>query len=201
MNLYAYVHNDPVNGIDIAGEEAFYIGFQAGFQVLGFGGRFSVAIGIDTDSKTAFAGYSAGGASDIANPGNAEEIGLQIGAGAGVGVAESSDFVVAPAYTNDIDVLVGSVTVATNDPLLDDKGDISFPAAESPNGDTKIRQLELSFGPGGGSSQVYTSGKKVETTLGPSRDIRLKGKNSPSYEDLTRSIGNPCTRRPDSQLC
>ena len=174
MNLYAYVGNDPVNRFDPNGEIAIYVNFQATFQIGGFGGRIGGSAGIDTTKRTAFAGYSAGGANQDITVESNEANGIQLGVGAGVGIAASSDYVVAPAYTTDVDVVAGSVSVASNDPVVNLDGDInpgeprvdfSSNGSDGPGPDTTIRQVEIGVGIGVGGSTIKTQGQKVEAPL------------------------------------
>ena len=174
QNLYAYVHNDPINATDPNGEIAIYVNFQATFQVGGFGGRIGVSAGIDTRKRTAFVGYSAGGSGQDITVESNEGNGIQFGLGAGVGVASSSDFVVAPAYTTDVDAVVASVSVATNDPVVDSDGnispgeprvDFSSDGSGGDGPDTTIRQVEIGGGIGVGGSTIKTQGQKVEAPL------------------------------------
>lgn len=100
--------------------------------------------GYDFADGTFFAAESTG-RQDESGPGTGA---LQGGAGAGFGIAESAEFLEAPAYTTDVDIATFSVTAAGND----------HPASEDPNADNGIRQLEVSFGPGLGGSILMTEG-------------------------------------------
>ena len=168
FNRYAYVLNDPVNMVDPNGEIAIYVKLEAAFQVGGFGGRISVGGGVDLKKRTLFLFESSGGSmSDFAHVSN-EGNGLQFGLGAGGGIAESSDFVVAPAFTTDFDAAIASISVAANNPVIDADGRIADPTSsgrDGPTDDTRIRQAEISIGPGLGGSTIKTEGTKVEAPI------------------------------------
>ena len=75
--------------------------------------------------------------------------GAQFGANVNFGYAESAEFITAPAYVQDIDLLAFSVAYANNDPLY---------AVGSSPGDSQVRLGMIGFGPGAGASRVLTRG-------------------------------------------
>ena len=81
--------------------------------------------------------------------------GALVGSGAGVsaGRAESSDFIVAPAYNADVDVGFVSGSLSSNDAVVSDDG-LNRP------GDNNFRQQSVGVGVGAGGSQVKTAGTK-----------------------------------------
>jgi RHS repeat-associated protein len=148
MNLYAYVGNDPMNSMDPTGEWAIYHKVEVAIVVGGIGFRADAGVGIDTKTGEAFAYAAAGGDADLVME-RGDVQGAQMGVGGGIGVAESSEYVVSEAYTTDADAGAPSISVSSND------------AQGGDGSDQRIRAVEVTGGAGVGASTVKTKGVKA----------------------------------------
>ena len=164
FNRYAYVGSNPLNATDPTGMEgeAGFLEVQGAFVIGHSGGRFSLGVGYNSETRGLFVYAVGGGQLDPIYDWNGVN-GLQLGLGASGGVAENADFIVAPAYTTDVDLSVVSGSVAANDSLIY--------LMMGSHGDNQVRQGSAGIGVGIGASEVRTQGvRSGELDVGPALD-------------------------------
>jgi RHS repeat-associated protein len=141
-NLYEYVYNDPINGIDPAGEATFQIGFSGNVNLGIVNFNLSGGIAVDTSGNVAL--YSAPGAG----------AGLGGDAGAGVSVAVSD-----AATVDDLGGVFGNASISGG---LGFDGSVDAFGGPSANG--PVVGAGITLGVGAGADVALTA---TDTKLTP----------------------------------